>query len=1149
MKKKFFFKFFLFTIIAALVTVTSCKNYDDDIDALAKKIEGLSSTSTSMKSELESAIGSVRASAAAAESKAVAAQTVADAAKAAGSDAKASAAAAQAIADKAITDAAAVAVKANTAQTAANAAQTKADAANTAALAAQSSSSANASAIIAAAATAKDAATKAQAAADVAANALLVAEGAVEGAQSAADAVQDTATADAHAAANAAQSVADQAVLDAAAAQAKAVKLEADLSTLMARVVALEASGQANQTQLDELAAEIAVKQVEVQGLFGKRINSITLVPTFHVNGIAAITFKSIGYIPQEYVHGHAIYGFTTKNIVNAAKIVMDDSKSTVVDFRLSPRYVTKNSIGFPYFESIIAENIKTYSVNPALAKKNSPIAPVAGQDINITTEGILKLQVTKTVDVSIENELDGMTEKFYFASLAIPVANEYLTDAEKENGGAVVTSEHYRVHEIVSAPRIKNVLAGNLVRSWNTNGIQDASPMHYRPYGVDAIGKPVHFSSGTLLYASTLNQYIDLEVDWKDGIDLNTIATVCTEENHSTLANFADYGLKFKFEVAHLPYLQGTNQTDQQQFASIDENGKLSSKVYTIDGETKTALGREPIIQVSLINTKKGNALVDMRFIKIKWYVKPAALQVLPAYTFKAQVLSCDPITNIFGTQQMNENVYRKVEEMFGVSKAQFHELYTTLKIVDLKKASTFLIKDGVFVPAQGLTASDVMFTQIPNPNDNTSFNLNWVMSPKAIGQIVPKAKETYTITVKFVDVSTTKVWGDILMDFVMDVTIPTQNFAYQGTYWQGGVGQGVFNVNPIVYDPLPAGIHGNPPAQGASHIGADLVNGYLFTGSNLKPANMAQLINQVGSCATVNFVFDKSRFGNYPHLAGYKTSADGVSLWKWNASSTPANPVNNNYIQADILAATIFNQFGATNPVLGSGVNEAKSQIRLHELNAINGTSAAKALIGKKVPVNLEVTYNAYNTVAVQKFEVHFIDPLKINSTVGGMLPDAVIGGSFVDVKTGLTFTDWNSYSVAENALTPPPAVPVKDQYRPQLFAYYAVRDVTFNTATAKTSLKLVGTTYQHVEGITNGNLPTNNSLEQVKVTSKNTTPWTFTNTMVDATHLRYVNNNGTPVNVDYSIFVDATVQYKWGLLSKQGIKIDVTKAIGTP
>ena len=44
MKKKFFLKFFLFTVIATLVTFTSCKDYDDDINDLQGQITSLETT-------------------------------------------------------------------------------------------------------------------------------------------------------------------------------------------------------------------------------------------------------------------------------------------------------------------------------------------------------------------------------------------------------------------------------------------------------------------------------------------------------------------------------------------------------------------------------------------------------------------------------------------------------------------------------------------------------------------------------------------------------------------------------------------------------------------------------------------------------------------------------------------------------------------------------------------------------------------------------------------------------------------------------------------------------------------------------------------------------------------------------------------------
>ncbi|MGG6547072.1 UNVERIFIED_CONTAM: hypothetical protein NY100_16900, partial [Prevotella sp. 15_C9] len=50
-------------------------------------------------------------------------------------------------------------------------------------------------------------------------------------------------------------------------------------------------------------------------------------------------------------------------------------------------------------------------------------------------------------------------------------------------------------------------------------------------------------------------------------------------------------------------------------------------------------------------------------------------------------------------------------------------------------------------------------------------------------------------------------------------------------------------------------------------------------------------------------------------------------------------------------------------------------------------------------------------------------------------------------------------------------------------------------------------------------------------------------------DPTHLAYFNNHGTPVNVDYNMFLTVNVNYKWGVLSKDNLKVIVKKAAGTP
>ena len=1128
MKKSYFFKFFVFALVGALAILPSCKDYDDDISRLDNEISKLSG----VKADLDKAVADLNTSIASAKASAEAAQKTADAAKAAadaGGDAKAVADAAKAAADQAAADAAAAADTAADAHTVAEAAQAAADAAATAAA---------------------DAAAAGKTAGETA------------------DAAETSATA--------AKKIADDAL-------AKAVVLEGEVDSLKAKVTALEAADNASQDDVANVAQEVQEFAVRVHELFGQRLTSITLEPTFNVHGIPTIKFNTLGFVPQVFEEDHGPYASVTMP-VDKAELITIDGGNTIAEYRLSPRYIDKKSIGFPYLESIVSENIELLpffkSVDSDKAFKNSPIAPVEGQDLEITDEGILKLKVTKTIDEFLGSEIEffysenfyeyqsktgatemvdvgGIKERFYFASLGIPIAEEYLTEEEKAEGGAVVTSEHYRVEEFLNRPKIKSTIAEDEILTWfnpNTGEKNDGSN-HYVPYALDKDGKPVHYSSLNLLIGTGFDELVDTVAYWKEGIDLTKLVTVCTVDDHATLEDYADYGLEFRFRLADVEYLQGDNKTDQQKFAEIDANGFMTSKVYTIDGETETAKGREPIVEVSLINTKKDNKLVDMRFIKVQWGDKPAEPQVLDPYTFDAQTVSCDYIENRLGTQAVNERIYRQVEKMWGISKDEFHDLYKDYELVDLVRGNgTYIIKNGDSgslsneVDNESSTA-DIIFYHLEDGQSNMSWNYVWKMSPAAVGTIVPAEKETYTLTVKFIDKTASKVKGDILMDFIMDVTIPTQEFAYQGTFWRNGVGEGVFNVNPLVYRP---DSHGNDlpnkPEVGSSHIDTDLVNGYIFKDTKKKPVNLAEFINHLEGCAEVNFIFDDSRFSNYAYLSDYTVTPDKASLWY--KTDDPANITNFDYVVSDALAASINNKFGALanrkpslykdniNPLLGTEDDEATAIIRLHEKEGEElGTEGAIGLIGKNVPVNLVVAYNEFNEVAVQEFEVHFIDPLKIDGAISDQFTDAVVGGSFVNVEKGFTFTDWNFYKVAKGTV----GTVEKEKWAPQLYNYYAVNNVIFDTKNVKTSLTLVGDTYIHQDGTTDGNLPTDASLTQVNDAGESVES--------DPTQLRYDNALGTPVNVDYNMFIDVSVDYKWGTLTKPGLMIHVNKAEGTP
>ena len=359
-------------------------------------------------------------------------------------------------------------------------------------------------------------------------------------------------------------------------------------------------------------------------------------------------------------------------------------------------------------------------------------------------------------------------------------------------------------------------------------------------------------------------------------------------------------------------------------------------------------------------------------------------------------------------------------------------------------------------------------------------------------------------------------------------------------------------------------------------SHIEADLVNGYIYEQTKQKPTSLAQFIQYIRNCAEVKFVFDKDKFGNYAYLSGYEVNEDGTQLWKGTVGPQPVdNDINDNhnidakdfgvydYEQDNNLAATINNFMGATaeqnkqnlpwdlNETLGNATNDCRAIIRLHEKDDKNGTDAAIALIGKEVPVKLMVAYNEWNEIPVQEFEVHFINPLAIDGTIGDSFVDAEIDGSFLSVAKNFTFTDWNDYKVASAGIKDADKTATdKDDYAHQLYDYYAVKEVTFATDKTTTSLAwdAATSTYIHKDGVKDGVLPTGRSLKMMDW-DETTPKSSATEVKNDPSHLAYFNNAGTPVNVDYFLYIDVNVQYKWGTLSKNDLEVKVSKAGGTP
>ena len=649
----------------------------------------------------------------------------------------------------------------------------------------------------------------------------------------------------------------------------------AKLDDLNTKVAELEnkLNTAATEEDLTKLQEELTQYCNQLMNIVGGRLSSITLIPEMHINGIPAITFRTLQYTPQVYVKNeHKDHigneGFNHSSTPwldhkDAGESMYISTEKNKVNYQLNPNMgIMNDDVETPSFDCIESKNITTKAAN-IMSGDEAPLA-VTGYDIK---DGVM--EVTFKKNEKWLNTLLGTTgdahagnkeEKFYMASLKTPIAEENLTEAEKTAGEDVyVNSEYSRIEEIIAIPYLANsrtqfdkAISGTFADETQTD--EDGSFF-------------VHYHDSICLYNSENDELVDVYAPYNELLDLSKLVTVCTSEEaddhsgHAWLENYADYGLEFRFALASAKYLQGDLKTDEQEFGRILNDHFLKSEVYDIDLAddefSKTSIGREPIVRVSLVDAKNNN-LVAQRYIKVRWTGEKS--QTIPAYTFDNDVVTCHDMWQQLFSQGMNEAVYHQIKFDGGqsISKTQFHSIYTKMEIAALRKdgqkvdLSTLNIstdpadwnegsdraeKDG---GEQILNNYDLVFAMLQDAEDNTSYNLVWAMNPKTVGTLSASNgyASTYEIDVVYVDESGLN--GNINQTFKQTIVAPTQQFAYQGTYWADGKGEGVFNVNPIVFNTNNDGwvgseqLHVYPGLSNGcelkdySHIEADLVNGY---------------------------------------------------------------------------------------------------------------------------------------------------------------------------------------------------------------------------------------------------------------------------------------------------------------------------------
>ena len=264
-------------------------------------------------------------------------------------------------------------------------------------------------------------------------------------------------------------------------------------------------------------------------------------------------------------------------------------------------------------------------------------------------------------------------------------------------------------------------------------------------------------------------------------------------------------------------------------------------------------------------------------------------------------------------------------------------------------------------------------------------------------------------------------------------------------------------------------------------------LISGMLagYNNSKVAPANLT--INDITNDVTKTswFVFDASRIAEVLG-EGWSVSKDGTQLLKGTE-----------------IAATI------------DGV-----VIRLYENPAPTVTAhgvpteAAQELLDKQVPVKLMGANCAGIEKVLDKYLVHFIDPLKmVIDQKDTVLKDLITGGSSVDVskavqifekfglKRGVVYLDKDNNLVKNS----------------ELVKWYDIQTVIWDIANAKTNLKLDG--HNLVIDGENVNHKWSDCSNHYQLTIN-----------PDATTLTFHNNSGSHIQQEIKVAVPVYVQTKW-------------------
>lgn len=827
---------------------------------------------------------------------------------------------------------------------------------------------------------------------------------------------------------------------------------DAHIKQLLTDAVEKE-DGFINQAIAEQIKAAVDAMSAKLSG----RLTSLQVIPDLYVNGIETIKLKSFKYTAWDVTSSA-----TAETVKQGTATSTTAQDVTAVRYLVSPTTVTFEDIQEPSFVFEMAKTETRSAVKEQLLNVDS----------YSVEDGVLTVNVKKASGTEITLDKGYI----YTAALGVPIAEQWLTDANKPE---VVYSDFVALAETTVEPKIAALVNDKFVCK-----DPDGHNHYYESYEAAQAAAAVK------------------QVAYDDKLDLLTLVTGCyvdatdgaveIKKDELTAA-----GLEFRFALPTKPYVLGTNESDQQQFATI-AGTTMTSKLPDGTTNNQAAIDKTPVVRVELVDVNNDNAVVDVRYFKIQWVRKTIApIDLGVIYTFE-YTLGCNEFQGKFLWNQMVNEVLAKIGET-GMSQDEFLATYTTPTIKTVEKGSKEYYYHEVGTVATALANGVEFVYNFDDPVDESAAAFTWRLTVDQIGDVIDDllADKEVKYVVNVTIPAQNSYQGSVNFAFEVKVALPVlpEIYGYDSSFWY--TNYSLAYVYPIQYKP-----EGNEFKTCAYRYELDRLFADSKTVKNLLP------------CGAWDIQFaEKQPAKDYGYAVAATTvpaaDATGHQLVKGLETA-----VQLNYAAGEPWYAPATTEEGAVNV---ADVADIQVQVVNNE--------AGIGILNKEATLDVWAQINAKNNYKVASFNVYFVAPLKINSELkDAYFVDQVISGSTIDCSKAFTMTDFKDYIVAKVTTN---TTDEKTKYAADLYEYYVVKDPVWNLADAKTNLKKDS----------DGNYVVDETITAETATVKAEDRFGVGCITEDASAstLTFWNVRGVKVEKTVKLFIPVTVSHKWGTLTE--------------